>query len=425
MSFPFRRGLRPLLATLLATLLAVTAAPIGAQPPGATVESLLEHARGANPDFVFMQREADAAAARVAPAGNLPDPVLALEWRDITRDGESGPNLLPARVGSMKYTVRQMLPWPGKRDLARASAEASASQSNQAVRAMWNELAMKLKVVHARRFELARRTEIVNEIDGLLGQLESISRARYSGGLAAQADAVRALSERTMLRGELISLAAQLRTADAQVNALLARAPDAPLAAPTALRAPAGEPQFASLATRLRDRNADLAVDSARLSAAERSREATYRNRYPDFAVGISPIQKGNRLADWEVMFEVTIPLQQGTRRAQEREAEAMVAAAAARREATVQRALGELGTALAQLTGAREMARLTESSLLPQARVNLQSALAAYENGKVDFAALLEAERQVRQQRLALLAAQVEAQMRLAEIERLIGEEL
>jgi len=70
-------------------------------------------------------------------------------------------------------------------------------------------------------------------------------------------------------------------------------------------------------------------------------------------------------------------------------------------------------------------MERLTETSLLPQARVNLQAALAAYETGKVDFAALLEAERQVRQARLTMLNAQVEAQMRLAEIERLIGDEL
>jgi outer membrane protein TolC len=228
-----------------------------------------------------------------------------------------------------------------------------------------------------------------------------------------------------MLRGELISLAAQMRVADAQVNALLAREPDAPLAAPTQLREPAAQPQFALLAARLRDGNADLAVDSARLAAAERSRDLAYRNRYPDFALGISPIQRRNRLADWELMFEITIPLQQSTRRAQEQEAQAMVAAASARREASLQRALGELGTALAQLTGAREMVRLTETSLLPQARVNLQAALAAYESGKVDFAALLGAERQVRQVRLSLIATQIEAQMRLAEIERLIGEDL
>jgi outer membrane protein TolC len=154
-------------------------------------------------------------------------------------------------------------------------------------------------------------------------------------------------------------------------------------------------------------------------------RDLAYRDRYPDFSLGFSPIQRGTRIVDYEVMFEITIPLQQGTRRAKEAEAEAMVAAAAARREATLQRALGELGSALAQLAGAREMERLTEASLLPQAQVNLEAALAAYETGKVDFATLLDAERQVRQTRLAIVAAQVEAQMQLAGIERLIGEDL
>jgi len=418
---PFRRGLAPLLAAMLV----LGAAPAGAQTPGATVESLLTYARQSNPEFAFMQREAEAAAARVAPAGNLPDPSFSIELRDITRDRTINPTLSPSNVGSTKYTVRQMFPWPGKRDLARSAAEASAEQSNQAARATWNELAMKLKVAHARRYEVAQRREIVGEIDVLLANLESMTRTRYAGGLAAQADAVRALSERTMLRGELISLAAQSRTVDAQVNALLARPPDSPLAAAAALRMPAEELPFAPLANRLRDRNAELAADRARLDGAERSRDLAYRNRYPDFALAVSPIQRDNRLADWDVMFEVTIPLQQGTRRAQEQEAEAMVAAANARREATMQRALGDLGTSLAQLAGAREMERLTETSLLPQARVNLQAALAAYETGKVDFAALLDAERQVRQARLTMLNAQVEAQMRLAEIERLIGEEL
>jgi outer membrane protein TolC len=372
-----------------------------------------------------MQREAEAAAARAVPAGNLPDPSFSIELRDITRDGTTGPTLSPSNVGSTKYTVRQMFPWPGKRDLARAAAEASAEQSSQAARATWNELAMRLKVAQARRYELAERQLIVGEIDELLASLESITRARYAGGLVAQADAVRALSERTMLRGELISLAAQARAVDAQVNALLARPPDAPLAAATPPRIPAAEMPFASLAERLRDRNPELAAERARQDSAERSRELAYRNRYPDFALAVSPIQRDSRLADWDVMFEVTIPLQQGTRRAQEREAEAMVAAAAARREATLQRATGDLGTALAQLAAAREIERLTETSLLPQSRVNLQAALAAYETGKVDFAALLDAERQVRQARLNLLAAQVEAQVRLAEIERLIGEDL
>ena len=53
------------------------------------------------------------------------------------------------------------------------------------------------------------------------------------------------------------------------------------------------------------------------------------------------------------------------------------------------------------------------------------KAALGGYETGKVDFATLLDAQRQIRQARQNQLKAQVDAQMRLAEIERLLGEDL
>ncbi len=42
-------------------------------------------------------------------------------------------------------------------------------------------------------------------------------------------------------------------------------------------------------------------------------------NRYPDWTIGLSPTQMGNKIAEWEIMLEVRIPLQQGSRRANER----------------------------------------------------------------------------------------------------------
>ena len=64
-------------------------------------------------------------------------------------------------------------------------------------------------------------------------------------------------------------------------------------------------------------------------------------------------------------------------------------------------------------------------NSLLPQAELTFRSALAAYENGKVDFATLLEAQQQIRKARQNQIKAQAEAQIRLAEIEKLLGEDL
>jgi outer membrane protein TolC len=124
-------------------------------------------------------------------------------------------------------------------------------------------------------------------------------------------------------------------------------------------------------------------------------------------------------------MIELNIPLRQDARRDQEREAEAMVSAAQARAEAVSQQLMGELGANLAGLDSARRSEALVQHQLLPQSELALQSALAAYESGKADFALVLDAQRQIRKARQEQLKVQVEAQMRLAEIERILGEDL
>lgn len=102
-----------------------------------------------------------------------------------------------------------------------------------------------------------------------------------------------------------------------------------------------------------------------------------------------------------------------------------MLAAARSRQAASANQVLAELAENLAGLDAARRDADLIAASLLPQAELAFQAALAGYENGKVDFATLLDAQRLIRQARQNRLKAQAEAQMRLAEIERLLGEAL
>jgi outer membrane protein, heavy metal efflux system len=124
-------------------------------------------------------------------------------------------------------------------------------------------------------------------------------------------------------------------------------------------------------------------------------------------------------------MLEVAIPLQQNVKRSQEREAERMRDAALARKATAFVRLQGELGSAVAALETARQTEALITGRLLPLAQINFESALAGYENGKIDFASLLEAQRQIRKARQDIVKAQAEQQMRLAELERIVGEEL
>jgi outer membrane protein TolC len=229
------------------------------------------------------------------------------------------------------------------------------------------------------------------------------------------------------MRAELIALDSEKRQIKARLNALLARDGTAPLAEPLVLRpVPAlATADAASLAERARARNPQIVAELARVTAAQKSRELTQLNRYPDLTVGLSPSQVGSRITTWGVMVEMNIPLQQESRRSQERESEAMVSAARARADALSQQLLGDLAVNLAGIDAARRTESLLKNQMLPQSELTLQSALSAYESGKAEFAMLLEAQRQIRKARQEILKAQVEAQMRLADIERILGEDL
>lgn len=396
--------------------------------PGARVDELLALARRQNPELAAMGFELEAAQARVHPAGALPDPIGRLELRDVTNTaGDGGFNLLPGRVGSAKYTLAQTIPWWGKRELKRQVAEADAAQASARSAGARSELAAKVKTAFVQHYLAGRSLRVNDELLRLAGSLEQLAQARYAGGLTAQQDVVRAQVETSNLRSERLRLESDARQALARLNGLLRRPPAEPLAEAQVLRPLPSPAQLAdsALTTRLLAANPQLAAQEAQLAAAETSSELVRKNRYPDLTIGVSPIQVRNRVAEWELMFEVNIPLARDSRRAQEREALAMAAAARARKEAAANQAAADLAENVAALEAARRLEQLITGALLPQAEIAFKAALAGYETGKLDFATLLEGQRQIRQARLDRLRAQAEAQLRLAEIERLLGEDL
>lgn len=415
---------------VLAVAVALTFPAIGQERdavPGRTVQSLLDYARDNNPEFAAMRHEADAASERVTPAGALSDPKLKIELMDITRMGEQNATLLPGRVGSTQYTLSQELPWYGKRDLKREIAALDADGAQGRARGTWAEIAGRLKAAHAQLYVLNRTEQLTREILDLMIRLEKVAQTRYAGGLGMQQDVIRAQVEQTGMRNDLVMLENERNMLHARVNMMLSRPANAPLAIPEVLRpipAPA-KLDFATLEERVRGRNPQLFADDAAIRSAEKKRELAYKERYPDFMVGVTPVQYQNSVKEWQLMVEFNIPLQQNSRRAMERESESMLSAARARKEATANQVLSELAENLSGIEAARRTEMLATDHLLPQADLSFQSALAAYENGKVDFATLLEAQQQIRRARLSQFKAQGEAQIRVAEIERLLGEDL
>ncbi len=419
---------RPACIAALAIVLGFPHLAASAEPAlGSSVDSLLTFAQERNPEYASMRYEAEAAFERATAAGALPDPKLQVELQDITKMGEQNPSLSPSRVGRTRYQIVQELPWFGKRGLQRDIAGFDAQAATGRSQAAWSDLSARIKSGFAQYYYLHQNLRLTREILDLMARLEKVTQVRYASGLAAQSDAIRAQVEQTNLNNELIELENETRMIQSRLNMLLARPAHAPFAAPQRLR-PLPQParlDYAALEDRVRARNPQLFADEARIQAAEKNRDLVYKNRYPDFAVGIAPMQSGSSIKEWEVMFELSIPLQQASRRAQEREAQAMLSAARSRKEASANQVLADLSENLSALDAARRTETLLATRLLPQAELTYKAALASYENGKIDFATLLDAQRQIRMAKQNQAKAQAQAQTRLAEIERLLGEEL
>jgi len=396
--------------------------------PGADVDELLTLAQAQNPELATMRHEADAAGERIEAVGALPDPSFRISLQDFTNKASgAATTLVPSEVGSTYYRVMQPVPFWGKRDLKQEIAIAEASAAQGRTGTTWAELAAKIKISFAQYYLVINSYKLTQEMLDLTLNLEHIAKSRYATGLAPQQDVIRAQVEQTGLRRELVMLETERHHNMTRLNILLLRDPYAPLANPQRLRplpVPA-KTEFSALAERLRNHSPQLLTFEAQRNAAEKSRELAYKNRYPDFTLGVGATQAGSDIKMWELMVEFNIPLQQGSRRRQEHEAENMLAAAESRKESASNQLLGELVEYSSALDAARQVESLTANSLLPQAEATLQAAYVGYQNGKVDFATLLDAQRQILKAKLDVLNAQAQEQASLAQIEKLLGEEL
>jgi outer membrane protein TolC len=181
----------------------------------------------------------------------------------------------------------------------------------------------------------------------------------------------------------------------------------------------------AALEARLLQTSPQLAGLSAQTIVAQKNSELARKNLTPDFVLGIAPVQRGNNFSSWDAMLEFSIPLQRVSHGAHQSEADAMLQAERERQQGAQARLQGELREHLAALQADGEQQSLIRQRVLPLAELAFNGALEGYRNGRVDFATLLEAKRQIQKARLDELNARVEQQIHLAEVERLLGEEL
>lgn len=374
-------------------------------PPGADVASIHGWLLAHNPELRAQQAETEAAQALTVSAGSLPNPSAEILLQGIS---PSHPNLLPANVGNTSYQLRQRIPLWGKRGLARGIAEQNAQALGARRDATALDLLAQADAAYVRYWHAGQALQLLDGQIVLLRKLEEIAGVRYALGMVPQQDAIRAQVETTRVQGQRIALEEMGNEAGMLLNLLLGRRADAALS-------PAREtPQIAVVSTTLGDALATLdkrahpalQAAQAQILAAQDTLRLRQRERWPDVSIGIGAMQRGHRIDGFDLMLEVELPLQRRALAAREDEARRLRDAAQARADAQQTTLGGQLGVAWVQWRSAQRQRRLLETTRIPQAEANYNSALASYQVGDVDFNALLDALTQWQDARLAHLDA-------------------
>lgn len=397
-----------------------TIAPMAAATEDALDYAVLQQRLTAeHPEYEAMRHEIDAAKAAVNVASALPDPMIRIELMDIDRDN---PRLLPGQTGSTQYTWEQMFPLWGKRGLKGDIATADLVVRTAGATQTLAELRAMLRMAYA-EFYVAKRGQVINdEVLMLLHEMERNAQARYANGLAAQQDVIKAKAEQSMLLAEQEMLRGEAVRAQAAINSLVGLPPETVLPPATILPSLAGfERAYQELQHQQGSQTPTMIAANASIQGRQAARDLAEREWYPDLTVGITPVQVDDRFESWQLMLGFSLPIF-GTRSGMEAEASAMLLNAKSRRDAELRRLLSTATQLLADYRAAWKQEQIYVQQLLPESELSFRSALAGYQSGKVDFDTLIEAERQIRQARLLVLAAAVKQQRAAAQFEQLTG---
>jgi cobalt-zinc-cadmium efflux system outer membrane protein len=396
------------------------AAPKG--PPGATAGELIALARQLSPELAAAGLAAEAATARIMSAGALPDPTLRvdadnLDNRNISMNGPT-----------VTFRLMQEFPLWGKLDLKRDMAGFEATAARYRRRGTEFEIIARVKSVFAARYATFQARALTQRTLDTVETATATLRDRYAqGGSATQEDVLRLEIEAEELGIEIERLLGQETKTAAQLNVLLNRRPDAPLARPIALRRLPLERtmSMAVLVDRAVKLNPMIAEGEAKTASAGAAQSLAERNRYPDVTLGLMTTRDRDGYAGSGLMGELRIPFQWGAK-------EADVAAATAERAAAEQRLntvkatiQGEVAALLTEYRATAKALEIMQHHHLPKSELVVRSVLSALETGQGDVLRVLDAVRRQRTIQLEILKMQVQQQATLAEIEKAIGGDL
>lgn len=306
--------------------------------------------------------------------------------------------------------VSQKLPVPEKLD----RAGRIALEETRIAIADWDKTRLRViadvKRAYFQLYVLDRTIEITRDNQDLLKGLIDVVRGQVAAGTRQQEDALRAQVELSSLESELIELRQKRKAAEAMLNALLNRDPVTPVPSPEAFEIRKTKLALKALFAKAARVNPELARLQRQIERDRQAVELAKLAYWPDFNVGfewmyIEPRdafqpppnpQTGQRPTvsrmsedgsdNWAIMFGFSLPIWFDKIEAGIREARSQVSASMHEYVSAKNMVNFRIEDALTNVEAQQELAKLFDSTIIPQARQAYEVSQAGYLAGRADF---------------------------------------
>lgn len=388
-----------------------------------SLDDLVREALEKNPGIQSAERRVNALRARIPQAKTLPDPKVSVGWMgNITPfDVQEGD---PSSYRSI--SAMQEIPYPGKLKLRGEIADREAEAAWWNYERIRRRVAAEVKAAYYDYFYSHQAIEITLKNKDLLEKLNRIAEVRYQVGKGLQQDVLKAHVELSRLLQRLTVLEQQKKTAQVRLNTLLFRDPEAPLPAP----APFEKALFAytldELYQKARENDPELQGEQRMIERNQVAINLAKKEYYPDFSVGYM-YQNRPRIPEMHgFTFSLNIPIFYKTKQRESvNEATEELLSAQKSKDSRETALYFEVKEQYLAAKASDELVRLYSDAVVPQSSLALESSMAAYEVGTVDFLTMISNFMTVLDYEIGYYRELTNYQTALVRLEPLVGVEL
>lgn len=402
----------------------LAASALAQQPGRLQLSDLVAEALRTNPEILAAQKKYEAARQRPAQERALPDPMISAGW-NANGNPLPGSGLGTEPTSNIGAMVSQQFPAPGKLRLKAQAASKEADAEAQQYRAAQLSVISRLKQAFYRLQHQYALTDLLDRNATALRSLLRVTEARYSVGRAAQADIFRAQTQITLIEARLVQADRNRRAREAEINALLSRPPGAPLPRP-------GDPHAAplhvtadELMVQTRDAAPMLARDQKMIERADIALRLARKDFQPDVTLNAGYYNMGAMPAMYMFRADLNIPIRWGKLRAGVAEKSQQLAGTRHAYEATARALESRVAEEFLAAQAAQKLMELYSKTVMPQARLTIESSLASYQTGAIDFTAVLGNQIAVFEYEMNYHEQMEEFHLALARLEEITGVEL